>query len=76
MQESGRYHIYNGIIILSKWLLLPTGDEVHALYDSSFATLIKLTFLWVAGLRIITLVHWLEASSRRFSSAQSTQRNE
>ena len=27
-------HIYPGIIISIKWLLLPTGDEVHALYES------------------------------------------
>ncbi len=35
MQESGKCRIYPGIIISIKWLLLPTGDEVHALYDRS-----------------------------------------
>ncbi len=31
-------HIYPGIINLAKWLLLPTGDEVHALYDICYPT--------------------------------------
>ena len=30
---SGICHIYPGIINSTEWLLLPTGDEVHTLYD-------------------------------------------
>ncbi len=32
-RPNGRCHIYPGMVISIKWLLLPTGDEVHALYD-------------------------------------------
>ncbi len=34
MHNSGKCHTYPGIINLTTWLLLPTGDEVHALYES------------------------------------------